>query len=259
MAKEKKVPIYPTLFKSTDMNDTVNSLTVAMSKLLPVNDVKNIADAELLINMSLTIGEKLDLKKCRTLKKVGELKLVDNVEKWAKQKFGIGRSAFYNYIKVAEVVTADGEASIFKRENGDFSYSVLLKLITTLKDVKKIQAVVDQGIVTPFMSARDVDKSLKKYLAPEVEDVEEKAEATEEKSEATEEKAEATEEKSEATEEKAEATEEKSEAKNEKLYTVKLTAREIDAIASVLRKQYCYELDEYLFNLGYKLAQLLVK
>ena len=252
MAKEKKAPIYPTLFKSTDMNGTVNSLTVAMSKLLPVNEVKNIADAELLINMSLTIGEKLDLKKCRTLKKVGELKLVDNVEKWAKQKFSIGRSAFYNYLKVADLVTDDGEASIFKRENGDFSFSVLLKLITALKDVKEIQAVVNQGIITPFMSARDVDKALKKYLALEVEDVEEKAEATEEKAEATEEKA-------EATEEKAEATQEKAEAKNEKLYTVKLTAREIDAIASVLRKQYCYEPDEYLFNLGYKLAQLLVK
>ena len=247
MAKEKKTPIYPTLFKSTDMNSTVNSLTVAMSKLLPVNEVKNIADAELLINMSLTIGEKLDLKKCRTLKKVGDLKLVNNVEKWAKQKFNIGRSAFYNYLKVAELVTDDGEASIFKRENGDFSYSVLLKLITVLKDVKKIQEIVNQGIITPFMSARDVDKSLKKYLAPEVEEVEEKAEATEEKAEATEEKAEATKEKAEATEQK------------EKLYTVKLTVREIGVIAAVLRKQFCDESDEYLFNLGYKLEQLLVK
>ena len=250
MAKEKKSPIYPTLFKSTDMNGTVNSLSVAMSKLLPVNEVKNIADAELLINMSLTIGEKLDLKKCRTLKKVGELKLVDNVEKWAKSKFGIGRSAFYNYLKVADLVTDDGEASIFKRENGDFSYSVLLKLITALKDVKEIQAVVNQGIVTPFMSARDVDKVIKKYLAPEVEETEE----AEEKAEATEEKAEATEEKAEATEEKAEAKKEK-----EKLYTVKLTAREIGVIAAILRKQFCDESEEYLFNLGYKLEQLLVK
>ena len=225
MAKEKKAPIYPTLFKSTDMNGTVNSLTVAMSKLLPVNDIKNIADAELLINMSLTIGEKLDLKKCRTLKKVGELSLVDNVEKWAKSKFGIGRSAFYNYLKVADLVTDDGEASIFKCENGDFSYSVLLKLITALKDVKEIQAVVNQGIITPFMSARDVDKVIKK-----------------------------TEEKAEATEEKAEAKKEK-----EKLYTVKLTAHEIDVIAAVLRKQFCDESEEYLFNLGYKLEQLLVK
>ena len=233
MAKEKKAPIYPTLFKSTDMNGTVNSLTVAMSKLLPVNDVKNIADAELLINMSLTIGEKLDLKKCRTLKKVGELNLVNNVEKWAKSRFGIGRSAFYNYIKVADLVTDDGEASIFKRENGDFSYSVLLKLITALKDVKEIQAVVNQGIITPFMSARDVDKALKKYLAPEVEEVEEKAEATEEKAEVKKEK--------------------------EKLYTVKLTAREIGVIAAILRNQFCDEPDEYLFNLGYKLEQLIVK
>ena len=252
MAKEKKPPIYPTLFKKDDMTPTVNSLTTAMSKLLPVNDIKNIADAELLINMSLTIGEKLDLKKCRTLKKVGELSLVDNVEKWAKSKFGIGRSAFYNYLKVAELVSDDGENSIFKLENGDFSYSVLLKLITAIKDVNEIRTMVNQGIVTPFMSARDVDKALKKYLAPE-------AEAAEEKAEATQEKAEAAEEKAEATQEKAEATQEKAEAKNEKLYTVKLTAREIDAIASVLRKQYCYELDEYLFNLGYKLAQLLVK
>jgi hypothetical protein len=252
MAKEKKPPIYPTLFKKDDMTPTVNSLTTAMSKLLPVNDIKNIADAELLINMSLTIGEKLDLKKCRTLKKVGELSLVDNVEKWAKSKFNIGRSAFYNYLKVAELVSDDGENSIFKLENGDFSYSVLLKLITAIKDVNEIRTIVNQGIVTPFMSARDVDKALKKYLAPE-------AEAAEEKAEATEEKAEATQEKAEAAEEKAEATQEKAEAKNEKLYTVKLTAREIDAIASVLRKQYCYELDEYLFNLGYKLAQLLVK
>ena len=252
MAKEKKPPIYPTLFKKDDMTLTVNSLTTAMSKLLPVNDIKNIADAELLINMSLTIGEKLDLKKCRTLKKVGELSLVDNVEKWAKSKFNIGRSAFYNYLKVAELVSDDGENSIFKLENGDFSYSVLLKLITAIKDVNEIRTIVNQGIVTPFMSARDVDKALKKYLAPE-------AEATEEKAEAAEEKAEAAEEKAEAAEEKAEATQEKAEAKNEKLYTVKLTAREIDAIASVLRKQYCYELDEYLFNLGYKLAQLLVK
>ena len=233
MAKEKKPPIYPTLFKSTDMNGTVNSLSVAMSKLLPVNEVKNIADAELLINMSLTIGEKLDLKKCRTLKKVGELNLVDNVEKWAKSKFGIGRSAFYNYIKVADLVTDDGEASIFKRENGDFSYSVLLKLITALKDVKEIQAVVNQGIITPFMSARDVDKALKKYLAPEIEEVEEKAEATEEKAEVKKEK--------------------------EKLYTVKLTAHEIGVIAAILRNQFCDEPDEYLFNLGYKLEQLLVK
>ena len=240
MAKEKKAPIYPTLFKSTDMNGTVNSLSVAMSKLLPVNEVKNIADAELLINMSLTIGEKLDLKKCRTLKKVGELSLVNNVEKWAKSKFGIGRSAFYNYIKVADLVTDDGEASIFKRENGDFSYSVLLKLITALKDVKEIQAVVNQGIITPFMSARDVDKALKKYLAPEIEEVEEKAEATEEKAEATEEKAEVKKEK-------------------EKLYTVKLTAYEIGVIAAILRNQFCDEPDEYLFNLGYKLEQLLVK
>lgn len=245
MAKEKRAPIYPTLFKSTDMNGTVNSLTVAMSKLLPVNEVKNIADAELLINMSLTIGEKLDLKKCRTLKKVGELSLVNNVEKWAKSKFGIGRSAFYNYLKVADLVTDDGESSIFKRENGDFSYSVLLKLITALKDVKEIQAVVNQGIVTPFMSARDVDKALKKYLAPEVEEVEEKAEATQGNAELP--------------EGETEATQEKAESKNEKLYTVKLTAREIDAIASVLRKQFCVESDEYLFNLGYKLEQLLVK
>ena len=243
MAKEKKAPIYPTLFKSTDMNSTVNSLTVAMSKLLPVNEVKNIADAELLINMSLTIGEKLDLKKCRTLKKVGELNLVDNVEKWAKSKFGIGRSAFYNYLKVADLVTDDGEASIFKRENGDFSYSVLLKLITALKDVKEIQAVVNHGIVTPFMSARDVDKVIKKYLAPEVEETEE-----------AEEKAEATEEKAEATEEKAEAKKEK-----EKLYTVKLTAREIGVISAILRKQFCDESEEYLFNLGYKLEQLIIK
>ena len=249
MAKEKKPPIYPTLFKKDDMAPTVNSLTTAMSKLLPVNDIKNIADAELLINMSLTIGEKLDLKKCRTLKKVGELSLVDNVEKWAKSKFGIGRSAFYNYLKVAELVSDDGENSIFKLENGDFSYSVLLKLITAIKDVNEIRTMVNQGIVTPFMSARDVDKAVKKYLAPEVEETEEKGEA----------KAEATQEKGEATQEKGEATQEKGEAKNEKLYTVKLTAREIDAIASVLRKQYCYELDEYLFNLGYKLAQFLVK
>jgi hypothetical protein len=233
MAKEKKAPIYPTLFKSTDMNGTVNSLTVAMSKLLPVNEVKNIADAELLINMSLTIGEKLDLKKCRTLKKVGELSLVDNVEKWAKSKFGIGRSAFYNYLKVADLVTDDGEASIFKCENGDFSYSVLLKLITALKDVKEIQAVVNQGIVTPFMSARDVDKVLKKYLAPEAEAAEEKAEAAEEKAEVKKEK--------------------------EKLYTVKLTAYEIGVIAAILRNQFCDETEEYLFNLGYKLEQLLVK
>lgn len=245
MANEKNPPIYPTLFKSTDMNGTVNNLTTVMSKLLPVNDVKNIADAELLINMSLTIGEKLDLKKCRTLKKVGELKLVNNVEKWAKSKFGIGRSAFYNYLKVADLVTDDGEASIFKRENGDFSYSILLKLITALKDVKEIQEVVNQGIITPFMSARDVDKALKKYLALEVEDVEEEALKKYLASEDV--------------EEKAEATQEKAEAKNEKLYTVKLTAREIDAIAAVLRKQYCFELDEYLSNLGYKLAQLLVK
>ena len=245
MAKEKKAPIYPTLFKSTDMNGTVNSLTVAMSKLLPVNEVKNIADAELLINMSLTIGEKLDLKKCRTLKKVGELNLVDNVEKWAKSKFGIGRSAFYNYLKVADLVTDDGEASIFKRENGDFSYSVLLKLITAIKDVNEIRAIVNQGIVTPFMSARDVDKALKKYLAPEAEDVEEKAEATEEKAEAK--------------KEKAEATEEKAEVKKEKLYTVKLTAYEIGVIAAILRNQFCDETEEYLFNLGYKIEQLLVK
>ena len=249
MTKEKKNPIYPTLFKSTDMNGTVNSLTVAMSKLLPVNDVKNIADAELLINMSLTIGEKLDLKKCRTLKKVGELKLVDNVEKWAKQKFSIGRSAFYNYLKVAELVTDDGESSIFKRENGDFSYSVLLKLITAVKDVKEIQTIVNQNIVTPFMSARDVDKVIKKYLAPEIE----------EKAEATQEKAEATQEKAEATEEKAEATQEKAEAKNEKLYTVKLTAHEIGVIAAILRNQFCDETEEYLFNLGYKLEQIYTK
>lgn len=241
MAKEKNPPIYPTLFKSTDMNGTVNSLTVAMSKLLPVNDVKNIADAELLINMSLTIGEKLDLKKCRTLKKVGELNLVDNVEKWAKKKFNIGRSAFYNYLKVAELVTDDGEASIFKRENGDFSYSVLLKLITVLKDVKEIQAIVNQGIVTPFMSARDVDKALKKYLAPEVEETEEKGEDIEAKAETK-----------EATEDKSEA-----ETKKEKLYTVKLTSHEIGVIAAVLRKQFCDEPVEYLFNLGYKLEQLL--
>ena len=234
MAKEKNPPIYPTLFKKDDMTPTVNSLTTAMSKLLPVNDIKNIADAELLINMSLTIGEKLDLKKCRTLKKVSELSLVDNVEKWAKSKFGIGRSAFYNYLKVAELVSDDGENSIFKLENSDFSYSVLLKLITAIKDVNEIRTMVNQGIVTPFMSARDVDKAIKKYLAPEAEAAEEKAEA-------------------------AEAAEEKAEAKNEKLYTVKLTAREINAIASILRKQYCYELDEYLFNLGYKLAQFLVK
>lgn len=247
MAKEKKAPIYPTLFKSTDMNGTVNSLTVAMSKLLPVNEVKNIADAELLINMSLTIGEKLDLKKCRTLKKVGELNLVDNVEKWAKQKFSIGRSAFYNYLKVADLVTDDGEASIFKRENGDFSYSVLLKLITALKDVKEIQAVVNQGIITPFMSARDVDKALKKYLAPEVEETEEKDEDIEAKAETKE----ATEDKFET---KAETKKEK-----EKLYTVKLTAYEIGVIAAILRNQFCDETEEYLFNLGYKLEQIIVK
>lgn len=247
MAKEKKAPIYPTLFKSTDMNGTVNSLTVAMSKLLPVNEVKNIADAELLINMSLTIGEKLDLKKCRTLKKVGELKLVDNVEKWAKSKFGIGRSAFYNYLKVAELVSDDGENSIFKLENGDFSYSVLLKLITAIKDVNEIRTMVNQGIVTPFMSARDVDKAVKKYLAPEVEETEEKGEDIEAKAETKE----ATEDKSET---KAETKKEK-----EKIYTVKLTEHELVVISSVLRKQFVTEDEEYLFNLGYKLEQFLVK
>lgn len=245
MAKEKKPPIYPTLFKKDDMAPTVNSLTTAMSKLLPVNDIKNIADAELLINMSLTIGEKLDLKKCRTLKKVGELSLVDNVEKWAKSKFGIGRSAFYNYLKVAELVSDDGENSIFRLENGDFSYSVLLKLITAIKDVNEIRTMVNQGIVTPFMSARDVDKAVKKYLAPEVEETEEKGEDIEAKAETK-----------EATEDKTEA---KAEEKKEKLYTVKLTARDIGVIASVLRNQFCDESDEYLFNLGYKLERLLVK
>lgn len=240
MAKEKNPPIYPTLFKKDDMAPTVNSLTTAMSKLLPVNDIKNIADAELLINMSLTIGEKLDLKKCRTLKKVGELSLVDNVEKWAKSKFGIGRSAFYNYLKVAELVSDDGENSIFKLENGDFSYSVLLKLITAIKDVNEIRTMVNQGIVTPFMSARDVDKAVKKYLAPEVEETEEKGEDIE-----------ATEDKSEA---KAETKKEK-----EKIYTVKLTENELVVISSVLRKQFVMEDEEYLFNLGYKLEQLLVK
>lgn len=248
MAKEKKPPIYPTLFKKDDMAPTVNSLTTAMSKLLPVNDIKNIADAELLINMSLTIGEKLDLKKCRTLKKVGELSLVDNVEKWAKSKFGIGRSAFYNYLKVAELVSDNGENSIFKLENGDFSYSVLLKLITTIKDVNEIRTMINQGIVTPFMSARDVDKAVKKYLAPEVEETEE----TEEKGEDIEAKAET----KEATEDKSEA---KAETKNEKLYTVKLTAHEIGVIAAVLRNQFCDESDEYLFNLGYKLEQIYTK
>lgn len=245
MAKEKKPPIYPTLFKSTDMNSTVNTLTNAMSKLLPVSDVKNIADAELLINMSLTIGEKLDLKKCRTLKKVGELSLVDNVEKWAKARFGIGRSAFYNYLKVAELVTDDGESSIFKLENGDFSYSVLLKLITAIKDVSEIRAMVNQGIVTPFMSARDVDKAIKKYLAPEVEETEEKGEDIEAKAETK-----------EATEDKSEA---KAEEEKEKLYTVKLTAHDLGVIAAILRNQFCDETEEYLFNLGYKLEQLLVK
>lgn len=247
MAKEKKPPIYPTLFKKDDMAPTVNSLTTAMSKLLPVNDIKNIADAELLINMSLTIGEKLDLKKCRTLKKVGELSLVDNVEKWAKSKFGIGRSAFYNYLKVAELVSDDGENSIFKLENGDFSYSVLLKLITAIKDVNEIRTMVNQGIVTPFMSARDVDKAVKKYLAPEVEESEEKGEDIEAKAETKE----ATEDKSEA---KAETKKEK-----EKIYTVKLTENELVVISSVLRKQFVMEDEEYLFNLGYKLEQLLVK
>lgn len=247
MAKEKNPPIYPTLFKKDDMAPTVNSLTTAMSKLLPVNDIKNIADAELLINMSLTIGEKLDLKKCRTLKKVGELSLVDNVEKWAKSKFGIGRSAFYNYLKVAELVSDDGENSIFKLENGDFSYSVLLKLITAIKDVNEIRTMVNQGIVTPFMSARDVDKAVKKYLAPEVEETEEKGEDIEAKAETKE----ATEDKSEA---KAETKKEK-----EKIYTVKLTENELVVISSVLRKQFVMEDEEYLFNLGYKLEQLLVK
>lgn len=248
MAKEKKPPIYPTLFKKDDMVPTVNSLTTAMSKLLPVNEIKNIADAELLINMSLTIGEKLDLKKCRTLKKVSELSLVDNVEKWAKSKFGIGRSAFYNYLKVAELVSDDGENSIFKLENGDFSYSVLLKLITVVKDVNEIRAMINQGIVTPFMSARDVDKAVKKYLAPEVEETEE----TEEKGEDIEAKAET----KEATEDKSGA---KAETKKEKLYTVKLTAYELGVIAAILRNQSCDETEEYLFNLGYKLEQLLVK
>lgn len=247
MAKEKKPPIYPTLFKKDDMAPTVNSLTTAMSKLLPVNEVKNIADAELLINMSLTIGEKLDLKKCRTLKKVNELKLVENVEKWAKSKFGIGRSAYFNYLKVAELVTDDGENSIFKLENGDFSYSVLLKLITAIKDVNEIRTMVNQGIVTPFMSARDVDKAVKKYLAPEVEETEDKGEDIEAKAETK-----------EATEDKSEA---KSETKKEKekLYTVKLTAHEIGVIAAILRNQFCDEAEEFLFNLGYKLEQLLVK
>jgi hypothetical protein len=243
MAKEKNPPIYPTLFKKDDMAPTVNSLTTTMSKLLPVNDIENIADAELLINMSLTIGEKLDLKKCRTLKKVGELSLVDNVEKWAKSKFGIGRSAFYNYLKVAELVSDDGENSIFKLENGDFSYSVLLKLITAIKDVNEIRTMVNQGIVTPFMSARDVDKVIKKYLAPEVEATEDKSEAFEEKGADI-----------EATEDKSEAEE-----KKEKLYTVKLTAYELGVIAAILRNQFCDETEEYLFNLGYKLEQLLVK
>lgn len=245
MAKEKNPPIYPTLFKKDDMAPTVNSLTTAMSKLLPVNEIKNIADAELLINMSLTIGEKLDLKKCRTLKKVGELSLVDNVEKWAKSKFGIGRSAFYNYLKVAELVSDDGENSIFKLENGDFSYSVLLKLITAIKDVNEIRTMVNQGIVTPFMSARDVDKAVKKYLAPEVEATEDKSETKEENGADI-----------EATEDKSEA---KAQEKKEKLYTVKLSAYEIGVIAAILRNQFCDETEEYLFNLGYKLEQFLVK
>ena len=250
MAKEKNTPIYPTLFKKDDMAPTVNSLTTAMSKLLPVNDVKNIADAELLINMSLTIGEKLDLKKCRTLKKVNELKLVENVEKWAKSKFGIGRSAYFNYLKVAELVTDDGENSIFKLENGDFSYSVLLKLITAIKDVNEIRTMVNQGIVSPFMSARDVDKAVKKYLAPEVEETEDKGEDIEAKAETKE----ATEDKGEDIEAKAETKKEK-----EKIYTVKLTEHELVVISSVLRKQFVMEDEEYLFNLGYKLEQFLVK
>ena len=243
MAKEKKPPIYPTLFKKDDMTPTVNSLTSAMSKLLPVNEVKNIADAELLINMSLTIGEKLDLKKCRTLKKVNELKLVENVEKWAKSKFGIGRSAYFNYLKVAEVVTEDGEHSIFELrfEKGDFSYSVLLKLITAIKSVNEINIMIDQGLITPFMSTREVDKAIKKYLATEIEDIKEAYEkATEDNSE-------------------AKATEDNSEAKKEKLYTVKLTAHEIGVIAAILRNQFCDETEEYLFNLGYKLEQIYTK
>lgn len=92
-----------------------------------------------------------------------------------------------------------------------------------------------------------MDKAIKKYLAPEIEDVEEKAEVTQEKAEEAEEKAEEAEEKAEVKKEK------------EKLYIVKLTAHEIGVIAAILRNQFCDETEEYLFNLGYKLEQIYTK
>lgn len=84
----------------------------------------------------------------------------ESVQDYAEQIFGFRKSATYAYMKLGENYVNDtGKGSIFATENGDFTAYALTRCMALPHEVM-VQAIQD-GILTPDMSSRDIDKKVK--------------------------------------------------------------------------------------------------
>lgn len=219
--------------------------------LLPVAEVKNIADATLLVNTALAMHIKVDYAVCKIFSNVCNTKLYKDdfktFDKWAQSQFGIKKAQAYNYAKAGEYINENGtESTLFHSPVKDFTVTALISIAEKLTH-EQAEKLANEGVITSFMSVSELKKVLAVYAGKE--EVEE--------GEETDEKGEETETTEVTTEEEAEETEETDgEAKKEAKVVVKFTKEECRNLIDEIRKYknekllaFAYDLEQMLINL----------
>ncbi len=195
-----------------DKNQQV-AIKSAMALALPVDEIKTIRDANIIVNTVMSISGRVNLAACKAFQIVRDNKLYKNEYKtfdlWAKKNFNISKATAYTYAKVGEMLNDNATQSTLPHaKNVEWSFSALV-LLTQKLTKERICELIDDGKIASTDSINDLKKVLKRVTKGEELD----SEIIEEKTEILTKKA-----------EKAE----KAEPINAKLFAKILTANIVD-------------------------------
>lgn len=180
--KTQEEVLLPTLKQASKA--VVQSTENTFKKLLPVEGIKNIVDAELILATVGRLDNRLGYAKAKALQTVNNnpewytKRGYKSVYSWAQARFGIGESMARNYLKAAEYIVDDGSQSVFEiPDRGDkalydFSVSAIAEAIQPSGlTVTEIDGLIAKGRISPAMKPKDLKAIFKKYKAKDVDEV----------------------------------------------------------------------------------------
>lgn len=146
-------------------------IETAIQTIAPIQTIENLNDADIVIKSLVAVNGLTSLPLCKVFARVKNEKLFQpsykSFEQWASKVHGLGKASAYNYAKVGDLIDENGTGSILYHKFNDFTYTQIVRIATAFSKEKAIELAQSEKI-TPYMSVKDLEKTIKKLKGVDI-------------------------------------------------------------------------------------------